>query len=481
MSQNNLTCDICIIGAGSGGLSVASGAAQLGLDVILLERDKMGGDCLNTGCVPSKALLKAAKAVETIQKAKDFGIDAPINSINFKEVQSHIRSAIKTIEPHDSVERFEGLGVHVLKEHGQFIDAHTIKAGAHIIKARKIVIAAGASPAIPKIKGLDEEFVLTNERLFDIEVLPQNLVIIGGGPIGMEMAYAFHMLGAEVSILDIKNIMPHDDAQLVAMVRSRYQELGINIYEQCAISHIEHKSATSHKINIITAQGENKALSADCILVAAGRKANLDGLDLEKAKINTHKNGIDVDARLRTNHKHIYAIGDIIGGPQFTHIAGYHAGLIIQNICFKIPAKVNYNALPWVTYISPELAHTGLTLAQAKDTYGEDKVATQFLPLDKIDRAIAEGEKIGGLSLIYHKKKKNVLSVSILAPRAGEMLPLWSLAINKGLKLKNIASLIVAYPTYSDISKQSASSVYRDALFSPLTRKIVKLLNKIIP
>lgn len=471
--------DICIIGAGSGGLSVAAGAAQLDLKCALIEKHKMGGDCLNTGCVPSKALLAAGKKANALNGSAAFGITGGEDiRIDFKAVKEHVQGVIKAIEPHDSVERFEGLGVDVFLGGGKFLNKKEVAVGETIIRARYFIIASGSSAAIIPFKGLDPKHVRTNETIFDLEDKPDHLAIIGGGPIGVEMAQAHRNLGCKVSLFDIGPIMPRDSQKLVSILREKLIHDGVTLNERVQIQSVSHHSDGTHSITFADKDGQQQTIQASHILMAAGRTPNVEHLGLEEAGIAFSKKGIQTDQRLRTNHKHIFAIGDVAGGPQFTHVAGYHAGIIIKNICFKMPAKVDYTSLPWVTYTNPELAHTGLTLNEAMKEYGENNVQTQFFDLAALDRSVAEHEKHGGIEVIIGKKGR-VLGASILAPHAGEMISLWSLAINQKISLSKIASLIVPYPAFGELSKRAASAHFTPALFSGKTRRIVGWLQKI--
>ena len=467
--------DICIIGAGSGGLSVAAGASQLGLKTALIEKAEMGGDCLNTGCVPSKALLEAAKVAQAFRKSGVFGIKPQEPEINFSDVKDHVFNVIGVIEPHDSQERFEGLGVTVIREEAKFIDAHSVQAGDQVIHARYFVIATGSRAAIPPIEGLETEKAFTNENLFDLREKPDHLVVIGGGPIGIEMAQAHRRLGCKVSILDMGPIAPNDDPELVYILRKQLTDEGLKLHENINVKSVQHEG--NNVTVTIEKDGQQINITGSHLLVAAGRIPNTS-IDLEKAGIQYDKQGIIVDARLRTSQKHIFAAGDVAGGPQFTHVAGHHAGIIIRNICFKFPAKVNYAALPWVTYSDPELANVGLTEAMAIETFGKDTVKTISWHFDENDRAQASKRTEGMIKVVANKKGK-ILGAAIIGPHAGELIGIWSLAITKGMKLKDITSIIAPYPTLGEISKRAAGSWFTPSLFSDRTRFIVNLLQKL--
>jgi len=468
--------ELCVIGAGSSGLSLVAGAAQLGYSTVLIEKAEMGGDCLNTGCVPSKALLKAGKAAQSFRDSDKFGVKSQEPEIDFAAVKQHVSSVIKTIEPHDSQERFEGLGATVIREEAKFIDENTIQAGDQTITAKYIVICAGSRAFVPPIKGIETNKIYTNENIFDLTEKPEHLIVIGGGPIGIEMAQAHRRLGCKVSIIDMFSIMANDDPELVEVVRKQLEKEGIDLYEGTQVESISHAKDT---VTVYLKKGnESFNIKGSHLLVATGRQANSDKLDLEKAGVEFDRKGIKVDARLRTNKKHIFAAGDIAGGPQFTHIAGYHAGIIIRNICFKMPAKVDYSALPWVTYADPELANTGLTHKQAIEKLGDDQVKTISWPFEENDRAQCE-KSTAGLIKITALKNGKILGAGIVGPHAGELIGVWGLAISKGMKLKDITGMISPYPTFGEINKRVAGAWFTPSLFSDKTRKIVGFLKKL--
>jgi len=468
--------DICIIGAGSGGLSVAAGAAQLGLKTVLIEKAEMGGDCLNTGCVPSKALLAAGKRAQMHRKDDIKGIKGHEPEIDFAAVKDHVFDTIKTIEPHDSQERFEGLGVTVIRERASFTAPDTVQAGEHIIKARHFVVAAGSRAAVPAIPGLDESKVYTNENIFELRKKPDHLLIIGGGPIGIEMAQAHSRLGVKVSVFDMASILPRDDQDNVKIIREVLQKEGVQLHENVSIKEVRH-SADGVTL-VVEKDGATEETSGSHLLVAAGRAPNTDGLDLEKANIEYDKKGIKVDDHLRSSNKHVFAIGDVAGGPQFTHIAGYHAGIIIRIICFKMLwAKVDYEALPWVTYSDPELAQVGLTEDEARKKHGDDIKVTEW-EFEENDRAIAERITNGRLKVITDNKGK-ILGASMVGAQAGELIGFWQLAITNGMKMKDITGMIAPYPTLGEVNKRAAGAWYTPSLFSDKTRRIVRLLQKL--
>lgn len=471
---SSISADLCVIGAGSGGLSVAAGAAQLGLKTILIEKAQMGGDCLNTGCVPSKALLAAAKRAQIHRKNDIDGIASHEPDIDFSAVKDHVFSTIKSIEPNDSQDRFEKLGVNVLRARANFLDQKTVQADGHIIKAKYFVIATGSRAFIPDIPGLNKGKTLTNETIFQLRSKPDHLIIIGGGPIGIEMAQAHQRLGCHVTVIDVKTILSKDDPKNVSIVREALKNEGVCFHENTKVIKVEYKS---EKI-ILTLESNDtqKVIEGSHLLAASGRKPNIEDLSLENAGILYTSKGITVDARLRTTNKSVYAAGDVTGGPQFTHVAGYHAGIIIRNICFKIPAKVNYKALPRVTFTDPEIAQAGLTQESAREKFNENIKTIEWHFADN-DRAIAERTSIGQIRVITNKKGF-ILGASIVGPQAGELIGLWALALSKGMKMSDIAGMIAPYPTLGEISKRVAGAWYTPSLFSKKTRWLVNLLQK---
>lgn len=466
--QNMLTPDICIIGAGSGGLSVAAAASQMGADVVLIEKGKMGGDCLNYGCVPSKALLAAAKIAHTSEVSSDFGVIFSKPEIDFKKVMAHVQGVIDSIAPHDSVARFESLGVNVIQEKAIFESSSIVRAGDTRIKAKRIIIATGSRAFVPPIQGLGKVPYLTNETVFEQQEKPEHLVIIGGGPIGMEMAQAHVRLGCKVSVVDQK-VMPHDDPELVDVVKNALIKDGVTFHEGHFVDSVE-KDKT--RMTIKTA---NETIEGTHLLVAAGRVPNIDDLGLSEAGIDFTRRGIEVNARLQTSQKHIYAIGDCAGQLQFTHVAGYHAGIIIQNCLFRFPAKADLSACPWVTYTDPELAHVGLTEKTARDQ--GLRISVSRFDFKDNDRAVAE-RRTDGFAKIISDQSGKILGASVVGKGAGELILPWVLALQNKWKLSKMAAPIVPYPTRSEISKRAAGSFYTPKLYSKLVKTIVRFLFK---
>ena len=444
-----LTIDMCVIGAGSGGLSVAAGASQMGASTALIEKGKMGGDCLNYGCVPSKALLAAAHAAEGARRARRLGIGTSEVTVDEERVYGHVRNTIAAIAPNDSVERFEGLGVKVIQGRARFIGPRAVEADGHTITARRIVVATGSRPFIPPIPGLDTVPCLTNETIFDLQALPRHLIIIGGGPIGVEMAQAHRHLGAEVTILELATLMPRDDPELVNVLRTRLMADGVVIREGVEVARIGQEGG--RVIATLRDGGGETRVEGSHVLVAAGRRPVVEGLDLKAAGIEFDAKGIKVDARLRTTNKRVFAIGDVAGGHQFTHTAGYHAGIVIRNALFRLPAKTDVSALPWVTYTAPELAQVGLIESPlAKHRAGDIRVLRW--PFAENDRALTEGDT-DGLIKVVTTTRGRILGTGIVGPRAGDLIHTWVLAMSRKMKIGAIANMIAPYPTLGEVEQ----------------------------
>ncbi len=473
---DDLNVDICVIGAGSGGLSVAAGASQMGAKVVLIEKGKMGGDCLNYGCVPSKAMLAAGHAAEGMRRSARFGIAEREPEIDAKGVFGHIHGAIAAIAPNDSEERFEGLGVKVIKDQGRFTASHSVAAGGTRIAARRFVVATGSLPFVPPIPGLDGIDFYTNETIFYADDLPGHLIVIGGGPIGMEMAQAHRHLGARVTVLEMFNVMPKDDPELVDVVRRQLARDGIDVRENIDIKGVE-KTPGGIAVALKDRDGGSRAATVEGshILVATGRRPNVEGLDLEKAGIRYSAKGIEVDARLRTSNKRVFAIGDVSGGMQFTHVAGYHAGVVLKNALFRLPAKVDTGAVPWVTYTTPELAQVGMTEAAAQEAGADFRVLRW--PFAENDRAQTKGATEGMAKVVVWKNGR-VLGCGIVGAQAGELILTWVLAMSQKIKVGAMAQMVAPYPTLGEVSKRAAGSFYTPQLFSERTRKIVRFFSR---
>lgn len=452
--MTTIKTDICVIGAGSGGLSVAAGAVQMGARVVLIEKGEMGGDCLNTGCVPSKALLHAAAS-----------------GMRFPEAMAHVQQTIATIAPHDSQDRFEGLGCKVIREAARFTSPKRVEAGEFRIKARRFVIATGSRPFIPPIPGLSGVPYLTNETLWDLTECPAHLLILGGGPIGMEMAQAFVRFGAKVTVIEAGHVLAREDAEAAALVKQALIAEGVRILEETDVTGAAGQGGA---ISLTLSDGQH--LSGSHLLIAAGRRANSEELGLEHADVDRSKDGIRVDASLRTSNRRIYALGDVLADhPRFTHVAGYQAGVAIRGLLFGLPARLREDHIPHATYTDPELAQVGLTEEAARALYG-DKLEVVRAEVSGNDRAVATGRAGPGVIKLMVVKSRPV-GATIVGPDAGELIALWSLAISAKLKMSRIAGMIAPYPTLAELNKRVTSAYFTPRLFD--NRKLKRVVQAI--
>jgi pyruvate/2-oxoglutarate dehydrogenase complex dihydrolipoamide dehydrogenase (E3) component len=468
-----LTPDICVIGAGSGGLSVAAAAAAFGVPVVLVEKGKMGGECLNTGCVPSKSLIAAGKRARAIADARAFGVSAQVADIDFRKVHRHVHDVIAAIAPNDSKERFNGLGVRVIEGAARFKDRDTVAVGEAIeIAARRFVIATGSSPSLPPIAGLDAVPYLTNETVFDLAIRPEHLIVIGAGAIGLELAQAFRRLGSAVTVLEAAAPLAREDGECAAIVLDALAREGVVVRSSVAVARVE---SAGSKVTVVLGGDGGEAIEGSHLLIATGRRANVDGLALERAGIARDGNGIVVDKALKTSNRRVYAIGDVAGRGQFTHLANYHAGLVIRNALFRLPVKVNAEAVPRVTFTDPELAHVGLTEAQARSR----AIAMRVLrwPYHENDRAQAERETVGHIKVVTDRRGK-ILGATIVGAAAGELITTWTLAISRGLNIRTLAGMIVPYPTLAEIGKRAAVTYFLPSLTSVWVRRTIALLRR---
>ncbi|WP_300549360.1 dihydrolipoyl dehydrogenase family protein [Roseovarius sp.] len=472
--MNKLKVDLLVIGAGSGGLSVAAGAVQMGASVILLEGHKMGGDCLNFGCVPSKALIASGKAAHAQSHASVFGIADVTPKVDYAATKDHVADVIEQIKPVDSQERFEGLGVRVIREYGRFISPKEVQAGDYVITARRIVISTGSSPFVPPIPGLDGVPYETNETIFELRDKPAHLLVIGGGPIGMEMAQAHRRLGCEVTVIEGMKALGNDDPEMAAVVLDRFRAEGIEIAEDAMAAEIRGKPGA---IEVEVKDG--RIFKGSHLLMAVGRKANIDKLDTEKAGIETTRRGIKVDSGMRSTNRRIYAIGDVAGGLQFTHMAGYHAGLVIRSALLGLPARERTSHIPWATYTDPELAHVGLTEEDARKEHGGNLDVVRF-PYNHNDRAIAERKTEGLIKVMVVRGRP--VGVSIVGAQAGELINLWAFILANNLKMKHVANMVAPYPTLGEINKRVAGAYFSPKLFhSPMVKRVVRFVQGWLP
>ncbi|HTO33530.1 MAG TPA: FAD-dependent oxidoreductase [Pararhizobium sp.] len=469
----NLSPDICVIGGGSAGLSVAAGAAAFGAPVVLIERDRMGGDCLNHGCVPSKALIAAARHAHAVREAAAFGVIAGEPVIDFEKVHAHVQSVIAAIAPNDSVERFTAMGVRIIKAEARFLDADTVEAGGFSIRARRFVIATGSSTILPPIPGLAELDYLTNESLFDLKRLPEHLLIIGAGPVGLEMAQAHRRLGAKVTVIDVREALSGEDTELARIVTDRLRGEGITLFEN---THVLAAGQTAHGVWLQCENGRGAHMvEGSTVLLAAGRRGNTAGLDLAVAGIRETARGIAVDRRLRTDNRRVYAIGDVAGGPQFTHMAGYHASRVLREILFRLPARENRDIIPRAIFTDPEIASVGLCEDEARRRFGHVDVLRW--PYSENDRAQAERATTGLIKIIAGRGGR-VLGVSIVGTGAAEMINMWQMVIANGQGLRHVRNVIAPYPTMTEIGKRAVIAYYTPMTRKPFVRAIIRFLRR---
>lgn len=465
--------DICVIGAGSAGLSVAAGAAAFGVSVVLVERGRMGGDCLNYGCVPSKALLAAGRHAHMMRAAGRFGIEPVEPKVDFRKVNAHVGGVIDAIAPNDSVERFTALGVQVIEAQARFKDRRTVVAGDHEIRARRFVVATGSSPAVPPIPGLADIDYLTNETVFGLKRRPSHLVVVGGGPVGMELAQAHRRLGSAVTVIEADRAMGRDDPEPAALLLERLRREGIDIREQTEVTGVARRGRSGIRVTVRAANGEHH-IDGSHLLIAAGRRANVEDLGLREAGVAFSPKGIEVDGRLRTKNRRIHAIGDVVaGGMQFTHVAGYHAGLVLRAILFRLRAREDRGIIPRVTYTDPELAHVGMDEAQARKAHR--RISVLRWPFAENDRAQAERETEGLIKIVADRKGR-ILGATIVGAGAGELIGLWSLALSKRMRVRDMMGYVAPYPTLGEIGKRASLAYLGGAARKPSVRRLIRFL-----
>ncbi|WP_367715869.1 FAD-dependent oxidoreductase [Nitratireductor sp. GISD-1A_MAKvit] len=472
--MTRLTPDICVIGAGSGGLSVAAAAAAFGVPVVLVERGRMGGDCLNYGCVPSKALIAAAKQAHLMSNGAGFGIAPAEAEVNFRQVMKHVAATIAAIAPNDSVERFTALGVQVIQEEARFTNRRTVIAGDYEIRARRFVVATGSSPLVPPIPGLEDVSYLTNETIFAQTRKPAHLIVVGGGPIGMELAQAHRRLGSAVTVVEALTALGKDDPELTAFALRNIRAEGVDVLEHTKVAGVEKRGRTGVRVHIEDESGA-RSIDGSHLLIATGRIPNIAALGLDRAGIKHDRRGIKVSDKLRTSNRRVYAIGDVTGGLQFTHVAGYHAGLVIRALLFRLSARENRNIIPWATYTDPEIAHVGLSEEEARKSHR--KINILRWPYSENDRAQAERRTEGLIKLVTDRKGR-ILGASIAGANAGEMINFWALALSRKLSVRDVAGYVAPYPTMTEIGKRAAITYFTETTRRPLVRAVVRILRR---
>jgi len=472
--KNREVQDLVVIGGGAGGLVVASVASQLGLKVTLIEKaDKLGGDCLHHGCVPSKTLIHTAKVAYEMRHAAEVGLTSVEPEVDMAAVNGRIREVVEHIQQHDDPERFRSYGCEVIFGAARFVDSHRVEVDGQYVEGKRFVIATGSWPFIPPVPGLEDTGYLTNLDLFSLPELPKRLAVIGGGPIGLEMGQAFARLGSQVTILQRgAHLLPQEDMELTDALQACLKQEGITVHTGVEVDRVSHGSE-----GILVEGSEGLRLVTDQILVATGRRANVDRLGLEAAGVQFSKRGIEVDRRMRTSQKHIYACGDVCGPYAFTHMAEYQAGIVISNAIFRFPKQVDYRIVPRVTFTDPELASVGLTEAQAQEQ--DIEVGVLRFPFSQVDRALTEGATAGSIKLLVRKGR--VVGATILGAQAGELLHELVLAMQTGTKISDISAAIHAYPTRSQIHRRVVNTYFGEKLFSRSTRTLVRWINRLLP
>ena len=466
--------DLGILGGGSAGLTIAAGAARFGAKTLLIEKEhRLGGDCLHFGCVPSKTLISTAHVYHLMKNAARFGLPHPeFGPVDFRDISARIKSVISTIQKHDSVERFCGLGVKVEFGDAVFKDEHSVNLGSRNVTARSWVIATGSSPSIPDIKGLDSAGYITNRDLFYLDSLPESMIILGGGPISTEMAQAFCRLGCRVTVVQRSaQILTREDRDMADHVMQTMTSEGVRFCLEAEV--LEVKDSGSGRGMIIRRKGmAEETLKAEAILVAAGREANLKGLGLEHIGVASDSRGLKLDSRLRTTQKHIFGAGDVTGSYQFTHAAGYEGGIVLSNAVLRLPRSADYSLFPWCTYADPELASIGMNETAAKQAGLETVAWTEEFRMN--DRALASGNGSGRIRLVLDAKERP-LGVQILGPHAGELISEWVAALNGRVRLSTLASAVHPYPTLAEISKRVVGNYLSGKIFSDKVKKTLKL------
>lgn len=467
--------DMCVIGAGSGGLSVAAAAAGFGLSVVLIEKGRMGGDCLNYGCVPSKALIAAAKRARAGITSGLFGVDSQ-SEVDFTRTYRHVRKVIASIAPNDSVQRFAGLGIRVIEGNARFTDAATVMVdlSSVAVQAGRFVIATGSSPALPPIEGLAQTPHLTNETIFDLCELPAHLVVVGGGPSGLELGQAFRRLGAQVTVIEAGRPLAKDDPECAQLVIDALLREGVAIRTGASVRSVQ---PTSDGVELaVKCDDAEERITGSHLLIAAGRSPRVEGLGLEEAKVAFSPAGIVVDGSLQTTNRRVYAIGDAAaGGMRFTHVANYHAGLVIRHALLRLPVKARYNAVPWVTFTDPEIAHVGLTDEQASDQ--GYRIRVMRWPYCENDRAQAERATEGHVKVVTNARG-SVLGATIVGAHAGELITPWALAIDQGLNIRAMAEVVVPYPIFGEINKRAAMMFFAPLAANPRVRRMIRWLRR---
>ena len=447
--------DLIVVGAGAGGLTSSISARGFGKSVLLIEKDKPGGECTWSGCVPSKGLINIAKEVHCAKKYADFIPDT-------RKALNGVRDAIARVYAHETPEILEEQGINYIQGEAKFVDKNTVSVGGNTFKGKNIIIGTGSSPFVPPIEGLDKVSYLTNENLFTLEELPKSMIILGGGAVGVEMAQALSRLGVEVNLVEMmENILFREDQELATILRERLVEEGVHIHIGTKAVKVE---GTLDGIKLFTEKdGMAGEIEADSILVAVGRKANVDGLNLEKAEIEYTPKGIVVDKHLQTSNNNVYAVGDVAGPYQFSHMANYQGIIAVQNALTPLNKSVDYTHVTWCTFTEPELASAGMNEDEARKKHGD--IMVYRYTAEDLDRAKTKKGDIFEVKIICDSKK-HILGCQILADRAGELISEVQAVKVNGLTLDKLAAVVHPYPSYGEIFNKAGKKAYIDKLLA---------------
>lgn len=471
--EANQSYDLAIIGGGSAGLTALCFAVELDVRVALVENTRIGGDCTWTGCVPSKTLLKAAKVAHQMRTAREYGLIACEPEVDLQRVMSHVRKIVAEVAHEESPEVLRSSGADVYMGGARFLDPHTLAAGNVTLRARHVLIATGAHPFIPPIEGLGDVDYLTYETIWDLEDLPERLLVLGGGPVGCEMAQAFRRFGSSVALFGSKDrLLTRDDVDASRVLREVFSSEGIDVHLGARGQRVWQDASGIHLV-----AGAPEEVG-DALLIAAGRRPSLKGLGLEQAGVAFTDKGITVDQNLRTSQRHIYAAGDVTGGYQFTHYAGWQAAMAVRNALLPGSSAGVTDRVPWTTFTDPEVAQAGLTEQQARKRYGDD-VLTHTWPMSQVDRARTEGST-EGFTKIVHRRDNTLLGATIVAERAGEAIHEWVVALAQGMKVSDLATIIHVYPTYSTAAMQAAAAIRIEGMMGGASGRVIRGLAQLI-